>query len=60
MQASNRSIDEIHTLLSEISSDVDKLNSTLAVDQTIPENVSRSVAMLADKIDALNDLIRIL
>lgn len=60
MQAPDGNIEEIHTLLSEISLDIDKLNSTLISDKNIPENISRSVAMLADKIDALNDLIRIL
>lgn len=52
--------EEIHTLLSEISSDVDKLNSTLTYDTNTSDNIRRSVAMLADKIDALNDLIRII
>ena len=60
MQAPDGNLEEIHTLLSEISSDIDKLNSTLISDKNIPENISRSVAMVADKIDALNDLIRIL
>ena len=60
MQAPDENLEEIHTLLSEISSDIDKLNSTLISDKNIPENISRSVAMVADKIDALNDLIRIL
>lgn len=60
MQAPDGSIEEIHTLLSEISSDVDKLNSTMTSDKNIPENITCSVAMLSDKIDALNDLIRIL
>lgn len=49
---------EIHTLLSEISSDIDKLNSTLTVEANIPKSITNSVAMLADKIDALNDLMR--
>ncbi|GAN65959.1 hypothetical protein [Acetobacter orientalis] len=60
MQAPDENLQEIHTLLFEISSDIDKLNSTLISDKNIPENISRNVAMLADKIDALNDLIRIL
>ncbi|ARW47191.1 hypothetical protein [Acetobacter pasteurianus] len=49
---------EIHTLLSEISSDIDKLNSTLTTEANIPKSITNSVAMLADKIDALNDLMR--
>ncbi|WP_339076751.1 hypothetical protein QQM41_07755 [Acetobacter sp. AC2005] len=49
---------EIHTLLSEISSDIDKLNSTLTAEANIPKSITNSVAMLADKIDALNDLMR--
>ncbi|GBR58206.1 hypothetical protein AA18889_1517 [Acetobacter senegalensis DSM 18889] len=49
---------EIHTLLSEISSDIDKLNSTLTAEANIPQSITNSVAMLADKIDALNDLMR--
>lgn len=49
---------EIHTLLSEISADIDKLNSTLTTEANIPKSITNSVAMLADKIDALNDLMR--
>lgn len=49
---------EIHSLLSEISSDIDKLNSTLTAEANIPQSITNSVAMLADKIDALNDLMR--
>ncbi|WP_193732307.1 hypothetical protein [Komagataeibacter sp. FXV3] len=58
MQDEDGIITERKVLVNEIRADLERLSETVDTAQAVTDDIRSTIAMVADKMDALSDLIR--
>ena len=58
MQDEDGIITERKVLVNEIRADLERLSETVDTAQAVTDDIRATIAMVADKMDALSDLIR--